>query len=295
MELACHVRDPGQLGRPLNVADHLSSLYGDLSPGEKVWTEKVPERLDRLYVGDEFCSNRMPSLATLKAICERAEHERWGLTLLTPWLTDEGLDKCTQLLDYLGERAPQSEVVVNDWGALSFFSSRYPLFRYTLGRLLDKGFKDPRLLDAEGVASFSEEVEELLHRSTFDSVDFQRMVLEWGVSRLERDLLPYGGDEPKDSGLVATSFYFPFGYVTSGRVCWTASSSEPAPRRFALVRTCHSPCNSVTFMLSSNRFALSVFQSGNTVFYLYPASMCASLVQRAEQTSLRVIYQGLVL
>ncbi|UCF56808.1 MAG: hypothetical protein JSW15_12185 [Deltaproteobacteria bacterium] len=295
MELAFHLRDPGQVEKLNEFPRHLLDFYDGVSLREKDWIEGIPQSLDRIYIGDEFCFNRLPSLGELDRLYQFAEKKGLGVTFLTPPLTDEGLERSTPLLDYLKERDPRTEVVVNDWGVLSFLNERYPLFQLAIGRLLNKGFKDPRLLDANEASLFSEETEELLNNSTFDSVDFQEKMLELKVTRLERDLLPYGEHKIESHPQLETSIYFPFGYITTGRVCWIASFKQSAKEKFAPLMRCARFCNALTLKLNSDKFSFQLFQGGNTVFYLYTPSMLDSLIKGAKRKNFRLVYQGLAI
>ena len=295
MELACHIRDVGQLKKLDEIPGHLINLYGQNALGEEDRIEEIPGSFDRVYIGDEFCINRLPSLPELEVLYQFVEKKGLGVTFLTPYLTDEGLERCSPLFDYLKKRDPRAEVVVSDWGSLFFFREKYPLFQLAVGRLLDKGFKDPRLLDADKASLFSRETSDLLNKGTFDAIEFQEKMLKLGVSRVERDLFPYGGHDSKSSSTLKTSFYFPFGYITTGRVCWLASFRQPDNKKFAISKGCDRICNTLTLKLSTEKSSFQLIQGGNTVFYLYTQAMLGSLMERAKRENLRLVYQGVAL
>lgn len=240
----------------------------------------------RIYIGDEFCSNRLPSLTEMKHFSQFAQERNLGITLLTPVLTDDGIEKCSPLFDYLKKRHSEAEVVVNDLGVLFYLKREYPQFYLSAGRLFNKGVKDPRLPD-------SREAKELLSDSTFDQPCFQEKMAELSVTRLERDIMPYsnGIGKTPDFGLK-TSVYFPFGYVTTGRICWTASFRQPSEQRFVPPGVCSMPCNTMTLKLEDRRFYLPVIQNGNTLFYVYTRAMLSSLMEEAEHKDLRLVWQG---
>ncbi|MEW6439383.1 MAG: hypothetical protein AB1640_00460 [bacterium] len=290
MELAVHLRDPSELTALDGVAQHLTGLYG--ADGPEI-ARRLPRRTRRVYVGDEFCLNRLPSLRELNRFLEEAKAGKWKLTILTPPLTDEGLDTCAPLFERLERGDPATEVVVNDWGLLVYLKTRYPDFRLAAGRLLNKGFKDPRLPEPNKFSQLSREAEDLLKGCTFDSADFQEKMLQMQVERLERDLFPYG--EPRVKGLESfgVSVYLPFGYVTSGRVCWLSSFHSSGKSKFSLGKPCDRLCSRLSLDLSRPEWKLRVFQSGNGIFYLYPASLLGSFLEWAQRRKLRLVYQGL--
>ncbi|UCF90559.1 MAG: hypothetical protein JSW39_20005, partial [Desulfobacterales bacterium] len=238
MELAVHLRDPEQIGALESLPRHWPGL--DEAGAVKAhhgtgWLDRTSRRL---YVGDEFCVHRLPRLDELHALVQLAEGKAWGVTFLTPPLTDEGIERCSPLFDYLQQRVIQAEIVVNDWGVLLFLQERYPGFDLSVGRLLNKGFKDPRLLDPDQASRFAAATGELLKHCTFDDVEFQAKMRDLQVRRLERDLLPFGTLDLENLEGLATSVYFPFGYVTTGRVCWIASFGQSAGKKFALSNGC---------------------------------------------------------
>jgi len=294
MELAIHLRDPAQAHVLNDLSGHLSNVYG----------EKVFDGLDRsalidqsslrLYSGDEFCVQRLPHPDELDALCQLAKGKNRGLTFLTPPLTDDGMDKCSLLFDILEERDHRTEVVVNDWGVLLFLKEKYPSFQLSIGRLLNKGFKDPRLINPDEASEFSAETAELFNTCTFDSVEFQAMMQELNVTRLECDLFPFGGPELKHQGRLQTSVYFPFGYITTGRVCWMKSFNSSSEKKFSISNGCRQTCNKISLKLKRTHTNLQLFQAGNTIFYLYAPSKLAALLKRAKTQKLRLVYQCLI-
>lgn len=89
---------------------------------------------DRAYLGSEFCQNKLPSAAAFLAL----EKSFGGpVTLVTPLLTDAGLDRAAALVKKLSasRRRGPLEVVVNDWGLLRLLK-RNKAAAPVLGRLL---------------------------------------------------------------------------------------------------------------------------------------------------------------
>lgn len=293
MEIALHLREPSQVQDLKGVLAHLTTLYeGDTLEAVR---EFLPRRIRRLYLGDEFCLNRLPAATELDGLLGMARDRNWPVSLLTPPLTDEGLERCTPLLDRLRTAQPAAEVVANDWGALLFLREKYPDLDLSLGRLLNKGFKDPRLSDPGGFSRHSQEAAELLSGCTFDSGDFQGHLSGLRVRRLERDLFPYGNPRVSGSEDFGMSVYFPFGYVTTGRVCWIASIQRPEKKKFSLGTACDRPCNRLSMKVSRPEDRLSLFQGGNAVFYLYPQALLISFLRWAKRRKVRLVYQGLAI
>ena len=294
MELAVHLRDQSQVEALNDLPGHLSMLYGEKAFEDLDRFAQVDPGFLRLYVGDEFCIHRLPRIDELDALCQLAKMENRDLTFLTPPLTDDGMDRCCPLFDFLKERGLGIEVVVNDWGVLLFLKEKYPLFQLSVGRLLNKGFKDPRLMNPDEASEFSAETAELFNTCTFDAIEFLAKMQELNVTRLERDLLPFGKPEIIRPGGLQASVYFPFGYITTGRVCWMKSFNTSTGRRFSISNGCRQACNQISLKLNHAKTDLQLFQTGNTIFYLYAPSKLAVLAKRAQSQKLRLVYQGLI-
>ena len=295
MELAVHLRDPSQLEELDRIPSQLSEFYGTGEIEKQDWARSIPDCVQRVYTGDEFCIHRMPDPGMLEETLQGAANKSWDVTLLTPPVTNEGLERCLTLFRFLEQHAPETEVVVNDWGLLGALRENHPALPVAAGRLLNKGFKDPRLVDPEGAEEISEEAQELLNGCTFDTPSFQEKLREMDVRRFERDLLPYG--EPRTEGPdgIGASVYFPFGYVSTGRVCWIASFKAPAGRKFTPLEACHGPCNGLLLEMGSTQSSFQLFQGGNTVFYLYPLPIFGSLVKDSTHEGVRLVYQGIAI
>ncbi len=276
IEVALHLRHLPRTG-----AAALREEFQTHIPGPE---EDVGCWISRLYVGDEFCANRLPSPDRLARFRRWADERRFGLSLLTPILSDAGIEDQTPLFDALAHLDPTAEVVINDWGVMRFLRARHPGFRIAAGRLLDKGFKDPRIAGARPGA----DVHALMSSGAFDHDEIREKVNGNGVCRLERDLLPHRGETAPSDDRFGLSVYYPFGCFTSGRICWPASARQG----FVPGGPCDRICGTLSMQLKHPDFALPVFQNGNTLFYRYSPVMLSSLWRIAENRALRLVFQG---
>jgi hypothetical protein len=295
MELAVHIRNPGQLDQLDRIPDSVLDLYEDLEPQARDWIQLIPEQVVRVYVGDEFCIHRLPDPADLEVVTRKVSGKGWNITLLTPPATDEGLEKCSRLFRSLEPHAPATEVVANDWGVLSLLEEDHPSLPAAAGRLLNKGFKDPRLVNPDGAAETSEDAGELLNGCTFDSPALQTKLREMNIQRVERDLLPYGKPQLEGVNEIGTSIYFPFGYVSTGRVCWVASFKSPEGKKFTPLRSCHGECDGLLLEMGGADSSFRMFEGGNTVFYLYPSSVFGAFAAGSYSENVRLVYQGMAI
>jgi len=240
--------------------------------------------VSRLYVGDEFCANRLPSPGRLRSFHQWADEAGFHITLLTPILSDAGIETCTPLFDALHHWDASAEVVVNDWGVLRFLRDRHPGSRISVGRLLDKGFKDPRSPGNPGGG----EGDPLLSSGTFDHETIREEMNRLGVSRLERDLLPHRRGMGFADSRFKFSIYYPYGYFTTGRICWPASVQQG----FVPAGPCDRGCRTLSMRLVHSDFNLPVIQNGNTLFYRYSPAMLSALRRIAENLTPRLVFQG---
>ncbi len=89
---------------------------------------------DAVYLGGEFCENRLPSPADYKRLAA-IFHGR--VVTVTSIMSERGLGRAADLLKkYLG-RQKDFEIVVNDWGLLQILQDKYRgKARPVLGRLI---------------------------------------------------------------------------------------------------------------------------------------------------------------
>ncbi len=124
---------------------------------------------------------------------------------------------------------------------------------------------------------------------------FQKKLREMDVRRFERDLLPYGEPDTTSTDGLGRSVYFPFGYVSTGRVCWVASFKASAGRKFSPPDACHGPCNGLLLEMGGAQSNFRLFEGGNTVFYLYPPSVLGSFATDPTYKEVRLVCQGLAI
>jgi hypothetical protein len=294
MRLACHIRHVRELDHLAEIPDHLQAFYRtDESARAHPQSTLSIGPCTRIYVGDEFCVARMPTLPTLKRLAESASAMGLALTLLTPVMTDVDIPRMVPLFDYLNTHHPGAEVVFNDWGVMGLLKSDFPAFKLSAGRLLNKGFKDPRLQpEASRIADRQAGADALLTGSTLDGQWIQEHLTALDIHHCEQDLLPYRSDTAVKDSLLETAIYFPFGYITTGRTCWVASFDQPAGEQFIPPARCSRPCCQGMLELKSEKFSFRIFQSGNTIFYLYPRQALDRLIAATAKEGARLIYQG---
>ncbi len=289
MEVAVHLRSHSNNGFANDIENDLKYLYGSEKKDRSPLDFTLPKPV-RIYIGDEFCLNRLPDEQKIEKFCRLAKKNDLGLTLLTPVLTDSGLNTSRTMFECLRDFFPDAEVVVNDLGVLFYLKKEFPGFELSMGRVFNKGFKDPRL--EENRIRFSKKNDSALNDSSFKHNNFQNMARDLDIRRLEQDLLPYATPCFESLKKLKISWYFPFGYVTTGRVCLIDSMNRTGERKFSLTNGCSLPCTRNSFELKHPDLSFRLIQNGNTVFYLYRCSMLKKLIEKTRDKDFRLVYQG---
>jgi hypothetical protein len=193
------------------------------------------EAPDRLYLGSEFCAWRLPSAAELGHARDAARSRGMALSLVTPFLDEDGLQRVLALVRHLppGEGA---EVVANDLGLVEALAERGWGGTVVAGRLLTRqrrgpGFQEPRGAGPEALAA--------LRGSALDSPPFVSWLSgTYGVLRFEIDDLVQGVSVGELPGDVRLSLYRPWLLVTATRNCpWVFDG-----RAFGRPPRCPRPC-----------------------------------------------------
>ena len=242
-------------------------------------------RLTRIHFGNEFCQRLLPSPTVLDTALQAARAAGLGFGFVLPVLTDEGLEKADRLLQRLPEG---TEVSVNDWGLMRRLARDFPRLKPAAGRLLCKMLKEPRAPSAAYLQ---------LGGRGFMTPGFERLLERFGVDRLEIDVPPFarGPDLSAPRGRLAV--HAPFGFVTTGRICRIGNLRRPLPHKFAAGHTCARECLDYWCELSPGRAAaeanMSIFQSGNTIFYRHTPAMAEALAAAIAAGSIdRLVIAG---
>ncbi|MCU0589713.1 MAG: hypothetical protein MUF52_16380 [Syntrophobacteraceae bacterium] len=297
MELAFHLRDwgeqdDGERGLLSHIAPSTMDIDGCLPAPVRQRLARGWAGLDRIYVGDEFCFHRLPTVGEISSVCRWAGRYGLPLTLLTPVMSDAEIQRGLRLVELMLLECSDLEVVVNDWGVLQAFRGSFPLLGLCAGRVFNKAYKDPRPGGSgNGVAS-DPAMSEVTSYSTFRQPGFRSLLDRFGVTRLERDLLPHETTLEDGPPGFASSIYFPWGYVTTGRICWSASFRGAASARFAPPAACARPCGDFSLSLNHESFGLEIVQNGNTVYYRYSDAMLRGMMEAAGRGSLRLVCQA---
>ena len=242
----------------------------------------VTEQYSRLYFGNEFCESLIPSLEDLTYILRFTTEKGMKFTLVSPYVTNEGIRKLKPLIDRLADRQPACEIVVNDWGILRLLNMKYAKLNLLLGRLLTKQKKGPRILNL--LDKISQDSILYFQKSNVDNRVIHDFLISKNIKRLELDNPLHGILRPPSS--INGSLYIPYGYVTTSRFCFHACYKNRT-KLLATASYCNKECQKYTFKLQHKSMPVELILKGNTQFFKNE-----HLPDNLEQLNIdRLIYQ----
>lgn len=222
----------------------------------------VNSKYTRLYFGNEFCQQLIPSLEDVRIISDFVSNQKMKFSLVTPYVTDDGIETLRPLFETVTSSFYDAEVVINDWGILRLLRDEFDGLTLVLGRLLTKQKRGPRILSVKDkvppamIQHFKE--------SNIDVPILSDFLVNNGIDRVELDNL-LQGIAREDPSLKA-SLYFPFAYVTTTRFCLTASS-ERKVMFMRSISSCNKECQRYTFRLRHKNMPIDLFLKGNAQFF----------------------------
>lgn len=270
----------------------------------QVESRKVIEELfgriafSRVYFGNEFCQHLIPSRDSLVRIYSAAEVMGLAFTFLTPYVTDEGIERLKPLFDFLADGKGGPEVVVNDWGVLRLLRREFPTLTPVLGRLMNKMLRDPL---ATAYYTFHpltpKQTLSALRQSNLTVPIYQAFLKGSGIAMVEVDNVVQGIDMNLKAMGLRGALYIPYGFVATGRICLFASLNQPKEKKFTVSTICSKECQRHSAECSYNEPPFKgnpfvLLHRGNTVFYPQGKNLLRSALLHAEAKGIeRIVYQ----
>lgn len=254
-------------------------------------------RLQRAYVGNEFCQHLIPTRECFSQACCELKERGLAITFLTPPITDAGLKKLRPLLAWLAAEGGRTEVVFNDWGTLQVLHDEFGSLQPVRGRLLHKTMRDPRVTPLYNAPDAPEGIRTALLPDSLETPALQYLLGRYGVETVELDISFQDSTSELRRLPFQVAFYFPYGFVTTGRQCMAGALHLEESERFRPLQRCQHECRSY---LTEHRFVgttlptngTTFYQRGNTFFYCPDTAVLESFLAGAEQRGVsRVIYQ----
>ena len=228
--------------------------------------EYVREGFARIYFGAEFCERLIPSVDDVSRIAAFVQRRALGLTLMTPYVTDTGLDRLVLLLDAVRDMGMQVEVVFNDWGVLDLLRKEYPEFVPVMGRLLNKTKRGPRIMNIiDKLPGACRNYFESCVLSVGAACDFLK---KRSVYRVECDNQLQGLRLDNTDPAIMKSLYIPYVFVSTTRFCLAADCDNPERMDFVGVQACARQCREYIFQLDNPVMRVPLLRKGNAMFYV---------------------------
>ena len=243
-------------------------------------------KYQRIYWGAEFCQNLIPGLKDTENILRFTRKNNLKLSLVAPFLTDQGLRKLALILTLLKKnRICADEIIVNDWGLLNYLNKHFPgCFELVLGRLLVRQQRDPamkRVLEKQVPFAFKGKdgkIRIIVHRvpdkryqqgamsAYINSPLAQKFLSKFGIVRVELNNLIQGINI---AGInFKKSLYTPFVNISTTRFCPMQTKFQ----RIYRINVCHQECQGHYDILRNKSMPKAVYKRGNTTFYKNPVS-----------------------
>jgi hypothetical protein len=228
--------------------------------------EYMREGFARIYFGAEFCERLIPSGDDVRRIAEFVQTRAFALTLMTPYVTDSGLDRLVTLFDSVRETGLPVEAVFNDWGVLDLLIKEYPEFVPVMGRLLNKTKRGPRIINIlDKLPGTCRNYYESCVLSVGAACDFLK---KHSVYRVECDNQLQGLRLDTTDPEIMKSLYIPYVFVSTTRFCLTAGCDDPKRTDFVGVDTCACQCRDYMFQLDNQVMRVPLLRKGNAMFYV---------------------------
>jgi hypothetical protein len=230
-----------------------------------------------LYFGSEFCQDLLPGSSDAEAFCRHCAEHDLEAVLLTPIVTHKGLARIDRLLKSLTGSGWLPAVVFNDWGVLDLLRKTYPSVPLRMGRLMNRGLRDPRL-DLQPPGPDGE--------NTQRGAGIRKLASSFGVTALESD----ADLEPGYLGDGADGFqralHLPFTFVTSGRICLEKAAAASQSKEIftrGLKSGCKAPCRGVCRQELRQDTQKQMWRAGNTLFFEAPPEWVSRHITLADR------------
>ena len=302
MDWSIHVSNAAEVRSDLSSRETGSFDAGSkLAPVVELTWRLIDEyfgvvRFTRCVYGNEFCEHLIPSPQQLEALVKAAGTRGISITLLTPYVSDAGIELLKPLFEMLSGNS-ESEVVFNDWGVLNLLHREFPTLKPVQGRLMNKSLRDPRVTGVYAASAAPASTLVSLRRSNLDCPSYTGFLAGLGVDSVELDNLPQGVDLSFGENGVKASAYVPFGFISTSRICMAAGIHYKKRDKFQPGAPCHHECQThlLEYAYTNTPFDnrdQKFYLKGNTYFYHHTESMLRGLFEQARSGLIdRMVFQ----
>ena len=247
---------------------YISVIYKDAM-------EMIKEKqIAYLYFGNSFCQYNLPSSEEMKTVLTYCGENEIQMILVTPPVTDFGIEKIRKLLE-LFEKGKEPNIVINDFGVLELVKEIGYKGHIILGRVLDKTIREFRLTDNERNQYYSERGKDYMDTAASTANCYSAVLKKYNIRRVQMDIsdVIYKKNPELEYDCV-----LPSEYITTGRMCLFRIAGQSKDEKYLLNDSCKKYCNFQKQMLTKpinylkfdndgNRIReLRMIRKGNTLF-----------------------------
>jgi len=232
--------------------------------------------IEGIYFGQETCENLIPPVKLIEKAVEYCSEKEYLFSFATPYVSPKGMEKLRKIFAFLNENAPDSEVVINDFGVLHLLNTEFTNLKPVLGRLLIKVKRDPRYslsgfeianIEIKNLKHIKANQAEALQGSTLELHVYQEFLKEKGIERIGIDALTQGINlKTIKKWNFPVDIYWPWTYITSGRNCMIAAHTQPGKKLHPTDESCNFQCKKFEFTFQSDKQMLPSVARGNTIW-----------------------------
>lgn len=249
-------------------------------PLEKTFDHK---KYNRFYYGSEFCEYLIPDISEIDKIINYTFDQKKKFTLLTPFVTDMGVNKLDKIFKSICSYGKDIEIVISDYGILELIKTKGYKFSLVLGRMLNQQKRGPRLLKL--IDKVPKELISHFSSCYLDRQEVYEYLLHLGVERIEFDNIPLGLKRPSYDKFKA-SIYYPYIYLSTTRLCLARKAFKDTSR-LRLIEKCEQECKVCEFTLNHKCMPEEISLKGNTYF-----TYCKNLPENLEDLNIdRIVFE----
>lgn len=233
--------------------------------------------LTALYFGTEFCQELVPGISETETFCRHCAERGLEAVLLTPLVTHRGLTRLARLFGGLASRRWFPAIVFNDWGVLELLRKTHPSFPLRMGRMMNRGLRDPRL-DSRSLGPEGENTER--------GAGIRKLASSLGVRAVESDADLEPGYLGAGANGLERALHVPFTFVASGRNCLEKAAAMPAGKGVftqGLKSGCKAPCRGICRPEDRQDTQKQMWRAGNTLFFEVPLEWMARHIALADR------------
>ncbi|MEA5000507.1 MAG: hypothetical protein VB017_01315 [Endomicrobiaceae bacterium] len=227
------------------------------------------QKIDRIYFADAFCQNLIPSKKELEKAFKSSLDNGLQFTLNTPYVTNSGIKKILDNVEFLSKHTDFFEVVFNDWGIFYEIKKRFPKINLILGRLLTKQRTDPNafpiIANQQKYDYIAQKYPKKLPKTMYTHFQgsvindklFQTYLVKNKIQRVELEYLLWKMKIQLRYKIKA-SVYYPYAHITTTRNCGLLNMTYSK---------CNKMCNDTIIKYDDKNMYSPYFAIGNTVYY----------------------------